>query len=115
MPRGLSVVAPRSSCPKCQTPIRWYDNIPVFSWLILRGRCRHCHTRISPRYMLIELLTGILFLLCYAKLGLTLAALQCAVLGLLLLGLIFSDAETKLLPDKLTLPGLALGLLFSLI
>jgi leader peptidase (prepilin peptidase)/N-methyltransferase len=115
MPRGLSVVAPRSSCPKCQTPIRWYDNIPVFSWLILRGRCRHCHTRISPRYMLIELLTGILFLLCYAKLGLTLAALKCAVFGFLLLGLIFSDAETKLLPDKLTLPGLALGLLFSLI
>jgi leader peptidase (prepilin peptidase)/N-methyltransferase len=63
--------------------------------------------------MVIELLTGALFLLCYAKLGLTLAALKCAVFGFLLLGLIFTDAETKLLPDKLTLTGLALGLLFS--
>ncbi len=114
LPRGMSVVAPRSSCPKCHAPISWYDNIPVLSWLILRGRCRHCHTRISARYMVIELLTGALFLLCYAKLGLTLAALKCAVFGFLLLGLIFSDAETKLLPDKLTLPGLALGLLFSI-
>ena len=114
LPRGMSVVAPRSSCPKCHAPISWYDNVPVLSWLILRGRCRHCHTRISPRYMVIELLTGTLFLLCYAKLDLTLPALKCAVFGFLLLGLIFSDAETKLLPDKLTLPGLALGLLFSI-
>lgn len=114
MPRGLSVVAPRSSCPQCHAPISWFDNIPVLSWLILRGHCRHCRMRISPRYMVIELLTGILFLLCYAKLGLTLVAFKCAVFGFLLLGLIFSDAETKLLPDKLTLPGFVLGLLFSL-
>lgn len=114
MPRGLSVVAPRSSCPQCHAPISWFDNVPVLSWLVLRGRCRHCQTRISPRYVVIELLTGTLFLLCYAKLGLTLATLKCAVFGFLLLGLIFSDAETKLLPDKLTLPGLALGLFLSL-
>lgn len=114
MPRGLSVVAPRSSCPQCHAPINWYDNVPVLSWLILRGRCRHCQARISSRYMVIELLTGTLFLICYAKLGIALAALKCAVFGFLLLGLIFSDAETKLLPDKLTLPGLALGLLLSL-
>ncbi len=114
MPLGMSVVAPRSNCPRCHAPISWYDNIPVLSWLILRGRCRHCQTRISSRYMLIELLTGTLFLLCYAKLGLTLAALKCAVFGFLLLGLIFTDAETKLLPDRLTLPGFALGLLFSM-
>lgn len=114
LPRGMSVVAPRSSCPKCRAPISWYDNIPVLSWIILRGRCRRCKTSISPRYMVIELLTGMLFLLCYAKLGLTLATLKCAAFGFLLLGLIFSDAETKLLPDKLTLPGLALGLLFSI-
>lgn len=114
LPKGQSVVAPGSSCPNCHTPIRFYDNIPVLSWLLLRGCCRHCRKPISPRYMVIELLTGILFALCYVKLGLTLAALKCAVFGFLLLGLIFSDAETKLLPDKLTLPGLALGLLFSL-
>jgi leader peptidase (prepilin peptidase) / N-methyltransferase len=84
------------------------------SWIVLRGRCRQCHMRISARYIMIELLTAGLFLFCYANLGLSLAMLKCCVFGFLLLGLIFTDAETKLLPDKLTLPGLALGLLFSL-
>ncbi len=115
LPLGLSVVTPRSACPKCQQPIAFYDNLPVVSWLVLRGRCRHCQTRISPRYLLIELLTGVLFLSCYWHFGLTLATLKYCVFGFLLLGLIFTDAETKLLPDKLTLPGLALGVVFSLI
>ena len=114
LPRGLSVVLPSSKCPHCKTPIKFYDNIPVLGWLLLRGRCRQCRTRISARYLVVELLTAILFLACYAKLGPTLAALKCCVLGFLLLGLIFTDAETKLLPDKLTLPGFAIGLLFSL-
>jgi leader peptidase (prepilin peptidase)/N-methyltransferase len=85
------------------------------SWLLLAGRCRHCKVRIAVRYLLIELLTGALFLGCYAYAGLTLATLKYCVFGFLLLGLIFTDAETKLLPDKLTLPGLALGLIFSLL
>jgi len=114
IPRGLSVTKPRSHCPNCDNPIKFYDNIPVLSWLILRGRCRHCAARISARYMVVELLTGFLLVLCYAKLGFTLAALKCSTFAFLLLGLIFSDAETKLLPDKLTLPGFGLGLLFSL-
>ena len=92
-----------------------YDNVPVISWLILRGRCRHCKTAISPRYLMIELLTGILFLSFYWYFGLTLSLLKYCTFGFLLLGLIFTDAETKLLPDKLTLPGLALGILFSLL
>jgi leader peptidase (prepilin peptidase)/N-methyltransferase len=115
LPRGMSVVWPASKCPKCETPIKTYDNIPVLSWLLLRGRCRHCHTLISPRYMIVELMVGLLFLACYAKFGLTLAALKCCVLAFLLIGLIFTDGETKLLPDKLTLTGLALGLIFSLL
>jgi leader peptidase (prepilin peptidase)/N-methyltransferase len=115
LPLDLSVVTPRSACPRCQRLIAFYDNLPVVSWLLLRGRCRHCKARISPRYLLIELLTGALFLGCYAYSGLTLATLKYCVFGFLLLGLIFTDAETKLLPDKLTLPGLALGLLFSLL
>jgi len=115
LPLGLSVVTPRSACPRCKRLIAFYDNIPVLSWLILRGRCRHCRTRISPRYLFIELLTGALFLGCYAYFGLTLATLKYCVFGFLLLGLIFTDAETKLLPDKLTLPGLALGIIFSLL
>jgi leader peptidase (prepilin peptidase)/N-methyltransferase len=115
LPLGLSVVTPRSACPRCKRHIAFYDNMPVVSWLLLGGRCRHCKTRISPRYLLVELLTGVLFLGCYAYSGLTLTTLKYCVFGFLLLGLIFTDAETKLLPDKLTLPGLALGLLFSLL
>ncbi len=113
LPRGMSVVLPSSKCPQCNTPIKFYDNVPVLGWMLLRGRCRACRQPISPRYMIVELLTGALLVACYAKLGLTVAALKCGVLGFLLLGLIFTDAETKLLPDKLTLPGLLLGLIFS--
>src|SRR5271155_2046012 len=115
LPLGLSVVAPRSACPRCKRPIAFYDNVPVVSWLLLRGRCRHCKAGISPRYLLVELLTGALFLSCYAYFGLSLATSKYCVFGFLLFGLIFTDAETKLLPDKMTLPGLALGLVFSLI
>ncbi len=115
MPLGLSVVTPRSACPKCKQPIALYDNIPVLSWLILRGRCRHCKAPISPRYLMIELLTGLLFFSCYWFFGLTLSTLKYCTFAFLLVGLIFTDAETKLLPDKLTLPGLALGIVFSLL
>jgi leader peptidase (prepilin peptidase)/N-methyltransferase len=115
LPRGLSVVAPRSACPECKTPIAFYDNVPVFSWLILGGRCRQCKTTISPRYLMIELLTGLLFLACYWHFGLTLSTLKYCTLAFLLLGLIFTDAETKLLPDAMTMPGLALGVVFSLL
>jgi leader peptidase (prepilin peptidase) / N-methyltransferase len=114
LPLGLSVVKPRSLCPRCQRPIAFFDNIPLLSWLILGGRCRQCKGTISVRYLFIELLTGGVFLVCYWHFGLTLATLKYCVFGFLLLGLIFTDAETKLLPDKLTLPGLLLGLLFSL-
>ena len=115
LPRGKSVVVPRSACPHCKTPIPLYHNIPILSWLILRGKCCACKAPISPRYLVVELLTGILFLTCYLHFGLTLAMLKCAVLGFLLLGLIFTDAEMKLLPDAMTLPGLALGIAFSLL
>jgi leader peptidase (prepilin peptidase)/N-methyltransferase len=115
LPLGLSVVTPRSACPGCKRAIAFYDNLPVVSWVLLRGRCRNCQSRISPRYLFVELLTAALFLACYIYFGLTLATLKYCVFGFLLLGLIFTDAETKLLPDKLTLPGLAFGLLFSLL
>ncbi len=115
LPLGLSVVAPGSACPECKTPIAFYDNVPVFSWLILGGRCRQCRSRISPRYLIIELLTGLLFLACYWHFGWTLSTLKYCTLAFLLLGLIFTDAETKLLPDKMTLPGMALGVMFSLL
>jgi leader peptidase (prepilin peptidase) / N-methyltransferase len=115
LPLGLSTVSPRSACPKCKQPIAFYDNLPVLSWALLGGRCRNCKSKISPRYVLVELLTGFLFSGCYAYFGSTLATLKFCVFGFLLLGLIFTDAETKLLPDTLTLPGLVVGLLFSLL
>jgi leader peptidase (prepilin peptidase)/N-methyltransferase len=115
LPLGKSVVTPRSACPHCGDLIPLYHNVPVLSWLILRGKCRSCKAPISPRYLVIELLTGLLFLGCFTHFGLSLAMLKCTVLGYLLLGLIFTDAETKLLPDAMTLPGLALGILFSLV
>ena len=114
MPRGLSVVAPRSACPGCAKLIAFYDNIPVLSWLILGGRCRGCRTPISPRYAAVELLTALLWIGCYAQFGLSLALVKWAAFSFLLLGLVFTDAETMLLPDLLTLPGLALGLVFAL-
>jgi leader peptidase (prepilin peptidase)/N-methyltransferase len=115
LPRDLSVSQPkRSACPHCHSQIAFYDNIPVLSWLILRGRCRHCKEPISPRYVAVEILTALLFLICYWRFGTTLTTIKCNALSFLLLGLIFTDAETKLLPDKLTLSGLALGITFSL-
>jgi leader peptidase (prepilin peptidase)/N-methyltransferase len=115
LPLGKSVVKPRSACPKCGKWIALYDNLPVLSWLILRGRCRNCKTRISPRYLIIEVLTGVLFLGCYWYFGETIATAKFCVFSFLVLGLIFTDAETKLLPDTMTLPGLALGVIFSLL
>jgi leader peptidase (prepilin peptidase)/N-methyltransferase len=115
LPLDLSVVHPRSACPACKHSIHFYDNVPVLSWLILGGRCRDCKAPISPRYVVVELLTGAIFLACYAHFGLTLATLKYCAFGFLLLGLIFTDAETQLLPDKLTLTGLGLGLVLSLV
>ena len=115
LPLGMSVVTPRSACPNCKQLIASYDNVPVLSWLILGGRCRHCKSRISPRYMIVELLTAALFLACYWIFGSTMSTLKYCTFAFLLLGLIFTDAETRLLPNRLTLPGLALGLMFSLL
>lgn len=111
--RALSIAAGRSACPQCGNQIAWYDNVPLLSWLILRGCCRRCDEPISPRYVVVELLTGLLFLACYGQFGFTIAAAKYCALSFLLLGLIFTDAEHQLLPDALTLPGLALGLVLS--
>lgn len=115
LPLGLSVVRPGSACPECKRAIAFYDNVPVLSWLILRGQCRNCHTSISPRYLVVEVLTALLFLACYWHFGWTLSMLKYCVFSFLLLGLIYTDAETKLLPDKMTLPGLAVGIMFSIL
>jgi len=113
VPRGESVVSPPSACPGCGTPIQPRDNIPVLSWLLLRGRCRQCGTRISARYPLVELLTAVLFVVAALKFGLH-AELP-AYLYLVGVGvaLAFIDLDVKRLPDVLTLPsyGVAVVLL----
>lgn len=110
LPRGLSTVLPRSRCPACGTPIRPYDNIPIFSFLWLRGRCRTCGVRFGWRYPAIEALTGALFVLSAARFGPTLDALVAAAFCAAMVVLASIDVEHFLLPDRITLPGIAIGL-----
>jgi leader peptidase (prepilin peptidase)/N-methyltransferase len=112
-PRGRSVVRPRSHCVRCRKTIAWYDNIPVVSYLVLGGKCRHCGRRISPRYPVVELITGLLFFYFVLTLGLTVAALKMCVFSALLVGLLFSDLEKRILPDEFTLGGAAIGVILS--
>jgi leader peptidase (prepilin peptidase)/N-methyltransferase len=114
-PRGRSVVKPRSHCVRCRKWIAWYDNIPLVSYAVLRGRCRHCGRRISPRYPAVELLTGLLWLWFVWKLGLTLEAAKMCVFASILLALTFCDLEKRLLPDELTKGGMCLGFAFALL
>lgn len=114
LPKGESVVRPRSRCPRCQHPIAAYDNIPLLSYLVLRGRCRHCAAPIAPLYPLVEVLTGGVLLLAYLRFGLSPQALKATVLAAGLLVLIFTDLRDRLLPDRVTFPGVAAGLLFAL-
>ena len=112
-PRDLSVVQPRSMCPECEKPIAWYDNIPLLSYLLLRGRCRHCQTRIPARYPFVELLTAVCFASAVWQFGLTAAALKLCVYSCLLIGCIFTDFADRLLPDEFTLGGAVIGLIFA--
>jgi len=113
-PRDLSVVRPRSHSPSCGKTIVWYDNVPVLSFLLLRGRCRYCKARIPLRYPIVELMTAALFFYFVYTLGPSVAALKMCVLAALLVGLIFSDLEERILPDEFTLGGMALGFIFAL-
>jgi len=118
VPRGESIVSPPSHCPKCGVPIAWYRNIPILAWLALRGRCANCKAPISPRYILVETLGGILFLAAFAKLWLTGAPLWVATthlvvmwtwIALMIVGSMI-DFDHKLLPDFVTVGGMALGI-----
>lgn len=113
LPREMSLVRPRSHCPGCGAPIRWFDNVPVLSYLFLLGRCRACRRPIPLRYPLVELASAGLLVAVVLRFGLTWLAVEAAVLALLLLPLGIIDLEHHLLPDWLTLPGLAVGLALS--
>ncbi len=105
-PEGLSVVSPRSRCPCCERQITALENIPLVSWLALRGKCRGCGSRISFQYPLVELAVGLLWLASYFEYGLSFTALRVAVLSTVLLGIAFTDAKHYLIPDGFTAFGL---------
>ena len=113
-PRGRSVVRPRSHCVRCRRMLPWFDNIPLLSYLLLRGRCRQCGRPISARYPAVELLTGLLYFFFVWALGLTGVAIKMCVFSSILLALVFCDLEKRLLPDELTKGGIAIGLVFAL-
>ncbi|HUG40038.1 MAG TPA: prepilin peptidase [Longimicrobiales bacterium] len=112
-PAGESVIRPRSRCPVCGTAVAWYDNIPVLSWLILRGRCRGCRTRISVQYPLVELAAALIWLGMALWLGPGIEAVRGAVLLTLLLGIAIIDARHRIIPDQFSLGGTFAGLLLA--
>lgn len=111
MPLEQSIVKPRSHCPKCKHPIHWYDNIPLLSYLILKGKCRQCHETISPRYLVVEMAAGLVSLqtlLFFNRSLLFYFAYFCFLLAPLL-AIIFIDLKHRIIPDSLSLPGVVIG------
>jgi leader peptidase (prepilin peptidase) / N-methyltransferase len=117
MPRGQSVVSPPSHCPHCQYAIPWYLNLPLLTWLYLRGRCRNCRAPIAPRYFLVELLTGVAFLGCWLGFGRESAGVALIYSGFIaaLIAASFIDFEHFIIPDEITLGGVGAGFLVSLL
>lgn len=113
LPRELSVVRPRSSCPSCNRNIAWFDNIPLVSYLLLRGRCRHCDARIPVRYPLIEAATGLTSWLVFHRYGLGPAYFVYFLYSAALLTVSVIDLEHRIIPDEISLPGIAIGLVLA--
>ncbi|MDP3038275.1 MAG: prepilin peptidase [Deltaproteobacteria bacterium] len=115
VPRGLSIVSPRSFCPVCQAPIRAYDNIPLLSYLLLRGKCRNCHGEIFWRYPLVEALTGGITLALFFKFGFSLSFFSLLVFAAALIVITFIDLDHRIIPDVISLPGIAIGFLLAIL
>lgn len=113
IPAGKSIVSPPSSCPNCGTGIHWYQNVPVLSWLALRGRCASCKVRISPRYPMIEALTGCLFVLVLWYFGFSWATLIYWLMISALVTITFIDLDHQIIPDVISLPGIVIGFVTS--
>lgn len=113
LPEGLSLLYPPSRCPKCEMRLKPYDNVPVFGWLWLRGKCRNCKLPIAMRYALVEFATGCLFLSVFALFGMSWQTLGYWLLVSWLLSLALIDLDTMTLPNRLTASGLVLGWLFQ--
>ena len=115
LPERRSIVTPRSACPGCDGPIPWYDNVPLLSFALLGGRCRSCRAPISWRYPVVEAATGGLFLLALARRGLSLDLVSALVLLAALVAVTGIDLAHQIIPDVITLPGIAVGLACSLV
>lgn len=110
LPISGSLMRPSSNCPRCKTPIQWYDNIPLLSFVLLQGRCRACRQPISWRYPVVELLNGLLYVWALHLFGVTGEALLAMILCSSLLVITFIDLDHQIIPDVITLPGMVLGL-----
>jgi leader peptidase (prepilin peptidase)/N-methyltransferase len=115
LPRGKSVVWPASACPACERELAWYENIPVLAYLVLGGRCRTCRAPISARYPIVEAITGVLFAAAYWYYGPSLLLVSRLLFVCALIVLFAIDLEHHLLPNVITLPGIAVGFAFSLV
>lgn len=114
IPNGESIIRPPSHCVRCQAPIAFYDNIPLISYLVLRGRCRACGERFSPQYFLVELLMGLLTLALYYRFGFGFEFLVGFIFVAALVVISFIDLDVRIVPDAISLPGIVLGLLLSI-
>ena len=112
---GQSIVFPASHCPQCCSPLLWYENIPIFSYVFLRGRCGHCHNSISLQYPLVELLMAVITVALVYRFQLSLTTAGYFVFSAALLVIIFIDIRLQIIPDVISLPGIILGFLFSLV
>jgi leader peptidase (prepilin peptidase)/N-methyltransferase len=113
LPQELSIVTPRSYCPRCKVPIVWYDNIPLVSFIALRAKCRNCGLPISWRYPLVELLNGLLYLQAYNRFGLSGEAGVAMALCSAFIVITFIDLDHQIIPDVITIPGMLIGLLVA--
>jgi leader peptidase (prepilin peptidase) / N-methyltransferase len=113
IPAGQSIVFPPSRCPKCESPIRWYQNIPILSWLVLGGKCASCRNSITIRYPLVEALTGGLFALLVFRFGLQFFVPVLMLLVAILVTITFIDLDHQIIPDFVSLPGIVVGFLGS--
>lgn len=111
----FNIMTPPSHCPKCKSPVKPWQNIPIVSYILLKGQCKYCDQHISKRYPLVELLTGLVFAACAWRFGVTWTAVGAMLLSAYLIAMIFIDADTQLLPDQLTLPLMWAGIVFHLL
>jgi leader peptidase (prepilin peptidase)/N-methyltransferase len=115
LPSKQSILVPRSHCPLCKHPIRWFDNIPLLSYLLLRGRCRDCHARISPQYAAVEALTALLLIATFRRFGLSPEFVKYSALVMMLIVLIFTDLRQRRIPHAVTVFGISLGVVLSFV